>query len=73
MLACRLPDFTALQRRMLTGIPSAGLLASVPVTLIVFDVLEAGGRSLLREPYVLRRAPGASRARRGLAPISCGP
>ena len=41
---------------MLTGIPSAGLLASVPVTLIVFDVLEAGGRSLLREPYVLRRA-----------------
>ncbi|HWM97987.1 MAG TPA: hypothetical protein VNO54_13095, partial [Streptosporangiaceae bacterium] len=36
------PDFTALQRRMRTGRPGAGLLAAVPVTLIVFDVLRSG-------------------------------
>jgi bifunctional non-homologous end joining protein LigD len=56
VLAGARPDFTALQKRMTAGIPSARLLASVPVTLIVFDVIEAGRRSLLREPYVLRRA-----------------
>jgi hypothetical protein len=36
------PDFTALQRRMTAGRPGAGLLAAVPVTLIVFDVLRSG-------------------------------
>jgi bifunctional non-homologous end joining protein LigD len=50
------PDFTALQRRMRTGRPGAGLLAAVPVTLIVFDVLRSGRGQLAGRPYVLRRA-----------------
>jgi bifunctional non-homologous end joining protein LigD len=50
------PGFTALQRRMTAGRPGAGLLAAVPVTLIVFDVLRSGRDHLLRSPYVLRRA-----------------
>jgi bifunctional non-homologous end joining protein LigD len=50
------PDFTALQRRMTAGRPSDGLLAAVPVTLIVFDVLRSGRDHLVRRPYVLRRA-----------------
>ena len=50
------PDFTALQRRMSAGRPGAGLLAAVPVTLIVFDVLRSGRDHLMRSPYVLRRA-----------------
>src|SRR5260370_19475597 len=33
------PDFTVLQRRMRASPPDAGLLAAVPVTLILFDVL----------------------------------
>jgi hypothetical protein len=36
------PDFTLLQRRMRSGPPGAGLLAAVPVTLIIFDVLRSG-------------------------------
>ena len=50
------PDFTALQRRMTTVRPGAGLLAAVPVTLIVFDVLRYGQDRLTGSPYVLRRA-----------------
>ena len=50
------PDFTLLQRRMRTGRPGAELLAAVPVTLIVFDVLRSGRDHLVRSPYVLRRA-----------------
>ena len=50
------PDFTALQRRMSAGRPGAGLLAAVPVTLIVFDVLRSGRDHLAGSPYVLRRA-----------------
>ena len=49
------PDFTALQRRMTAGRPGAGLLAAVPVTLIVFDVLRSGRDHLAGRPYVLRR------------------
>ena len=50
------PDFSALQRRMTAGRPGAGLLAAVPVTLVVFDVLRSGGDQLAGSPYVLRRA-----------------
>jgi bifunctional non-homologous end joining protein LigD len=50
------PDFAALQRRMTAGRPGAGLLAAVPVTLIVFDVLRSGRDNLAGRPYVLRRA-----------------
>jgi bifunctional non-homologous end joining protein LigD len=50
------PDFTALQRRMTAGRPGTGLLAAVPVTLIVFDVLRSGREDLAGSPYVLRRA-----------------
>ena len=50
------PDFTALARRRTAGRPGAGLLAAVPVTLIVFDVLRSGRDHLVRSPYVLRRA-----------------
>src|SRR5579859_446713 len=50
------PDFTALQRRMTARRPGAGLLAAVPVTLIVFDVLRSGRDHLAGRPYVLRRA-----------------
>jgi bifunctional non-homologous end joining protein LigD len=50
------PDFTLLQRRMRAGRPGAGLLAAVPVTLVVFDVLRSGREDLIGRPYVLRRA-----------------
>lgn len=50
------PDFTLLQRRMRTRQPGIGLLAVVPVTLIVFDVLRSGCNPLTGSPYVLRRA-----------------
>ena len=50
------PDFTLLQRRMRAGRPGAGLLAAVPVTLIIFDVLRSGRDHLTGSPYVLRRA-----------------
>ena len=38
------------------GRPGAGLLAAVPVTLIIFDVLRSGREDLAGSPYVLRRA-----------------
>jgi bifunctional non-homologous end joining protein LigD len=50
------PDFTVLQRRMRTSRPGAALLAAVPVTLIIFDVLSSGREDLTGRPYVLRRA-----------------
>ncbi len=50
------PDFTLLQRRMTASRPGAGLLAAVPVTLIIFDVLRSGREDLAGSPYVLRRA-----------------
>ena len=50
------PDFTVLQRRMRGSRPGAGLLAAVPVTLIIFDVLRSGREDLAGRPYVLRRA-----------------
>jgi bifunctional non-homologous end joining protein LigD len=66
------PDFTGLQRRMRASRPGAGLLAAVPVTLIIFDLLRSGSEDLTGRPYVLRRAlledlglqvPAASRCR----------
>jgi bifunctional non-homologous end joining protein LigD len=50
------PDFTVLQRRMRASRPGAGLLAAVPVTLIIFDALSPGREDLTGRPYVLRRA-----------------
>ena len=50
------PDFTVLQRRMRATRPGAGLIAAVPVTLIIFDVLRSGRDHLTGSPYVLRRA-----------------
>lgn len=50
------PDFGRLQQRMHVGHPSRSLLASVPVTYLVFDVLWLAGRSLLDRPYAERRA-----------------
>jgi bifunctional non-homologous end joining protein LigD len=50
------PDFTVLQRRMHASRPGAGLLAAVPVTLIIFDVLRSGREDLAGRPCVLRRA-----------------
>ncbi len=50
------PDFTVLLRRMRASRPGAGLLAAVPVTLIIFDVLRSGREDLAGRPCVLRRA-----------------
>jgi bifunctional non-homologous end joining protein LigD len=50
------PDFSLLQRRMRTGRPGAGLLAAVPVTVTLFDVLRSAREDLAGNPYVLRRA-----------------
>ena len=50
------PSFGALQRRMHVGSPSAALLAAVPVTYLVFDLLHLGGRPLLEQTYDDRRA-----------------
>ena len=41
---------------MRTSRRGAGLLAAVPVTLIIFDVLRSGRDHLTGSPYVLRRA-----------------
>jgi bifunctional non-homologous end joining protein LigD len=50
------PSFGELQARMHVQRPSAQLLADVPVSLLVFDVCFLDGESLLRTPYVDRRA-----------------
>jgi bifunctional non-homologous end joining protein LigD len=49
------PDFGLLQHRMHVRSPPPELRAAVPVQLYLFDVLEAGGEALLREPYEDRR------------------
>jgi bifunctional non-homologous end joining protein LigD len=49
-------DFGRLQSRMHVSRPPARLLRATPVTLLLFDVLHLDGRSLLDEPYDLRRA-----------------
>jgi bifunctional non-homologous end joining protein LigD len=49
-------DFGLLQSRMHVGRPSATLLRTAPVTLLVFDVLHLGDRSLLGDSYDVRRA-----------------
>jgi bifunctional non-homologous end joining protein LigD len=49
------PDFGALQTRMHVRQPAQRLLAAVPVSYYVFDLLHHGGRSLLGEPYTARR------------------
>jgi len=48
-------DFGRLQARMHVAGPSAALVSGTPVQLLVFDVLHAGGRALLDEPYDARR------------------
>ncbi|WP_022889463.1 ATP-dependent DNA ligase [Agromyces italicus] len=64
------PDFGVLQQRMGLTKPReiAEAAASVPVRLLLFDVLEAGGTPLVEEPYRVRRARLESlvRPRRGV-------
>jgi bifunctional non-homologous end joining protein LigD len=50
------PSFGELQQRMHVQHPSRELLARVPVTYLVFDVLHLDGRSLLKTAYDDRRA-----------------
>ncbi|MCU1628444.1 MAG: ligase [Pseudonocardia sp.] len=50
------PDFGLLQQRMHVRAPSERLIADVPVSLYLFDLLAEGERSLLHEPYDARRA-----------------
>ncbi|RJK96457.1 non-homologous end-joining DNA ligase [Vallicoccus soli] len=50
------PDFGHLQQRMHVQRPSRALVAAVPVSYLVFDVLWHEGRSLLAEPYAVRRS-----------------
>ncbi len=49
------PSFAALQRRMHVAAPSPRLLAAVPATYLVFDIMELDGESLISEPYARRR------------------
>ena len=49
------PSFAGLQRRMHVRRPAAGLLAAVPVSYLVFDLLSLDGRALLARPYEQRR------------------
>lgn len=49
------PDFGLLQSRMHVRGPAPDLVRATPVTLLVFDVLHAGGRSTLDLPYDDRR------------------
>ncbi len=49
------PSFAALQRRMHVAAPSPRLLAAVPATYLVFDIMGLGGKSLISEPYARRR------------------
>ncbi len=48
-------DFALLQQRMHATRPTAGQLAQVPVTLVVFDLLHRAGEDLTRLPYERRR------------------
>jgi DNA ligase D-like protein (predicted ligase) len=49
------PSFAALQRRMHVAAPSPRLLAAVPATYLVFDIMDLDGQSLISEPYARRR------------------
>ncbi|PXY16637.1 non-homologous end-joining DNA ligase [Prauserella muralis] len=49
------PDFGRLQARMHVRQPTERLLRDYPVAFYAFDLLQAGGRSLLGEPYHQRR------------------
>lgn len=49
------PSFAALQRRMHVAAPSPRLLAEVPATYLVFDIMDLDGESLISEPYARRR------------------
>lgn len=48
-------DFASLQKRLGRVSPSAELLAEVPVALVAFDLLHAGGRDLVENPLMERR------------------
>jgi len=50
------PDFALLQQRMHLTAPGSGLVASVPVQYVVFDLLLDGREVLLELPYEQRRA-----------------
>jgi bifunctional non-homologous end joining protein LigD len=50
------PSFGELQQRMNVARPTPALRDRVPVTYLVFDLLHADGRSLIRLPYSERRA-----------------
>ena len=50
------PSFAALQRRMHVGAPTGRLVAAIPVTYLVFDIMYSGGQPLIAEPYAQRRA-----------------
>ena len=50
------PDFGLLQRRMHVRGPSPRLVAEVPVTAVVFDLLWIDGRLVIDEPQQRRRA-----------------
>src|SRR5882757_4447131 len=50
------PSFAALQRRMHVTAPTPRLVASVPVTYLVFDVMYLDRQPLISEPYAQRRA-----------------
>jgi bifunctional non-homologous end joining protein LigD len=49
------PDFALLQQRMHVTTPGSGLIASVPVQYVVFDLLHDGQGLLLDRPYEQRR------------------
>lgn len=63
------PDFGRLQRRMNLTKPREieHVAASVPARLLLFDVLEVGGTSVIDEPYVERRARLGRLVRRSAA------
>jgi DNA ligase-1 len=52
----RARPFRVLQQRLGRKKPSAGLIADVPVTLVVFDVLAQDGGLVIDEPWQSRRA-----------------
>ena len=51
------PSFSLLQQRMSLEKPDMIQIAleQIPITLILFDLLQVGNNSLIREPYIIRR------------------
>lgn len=49
------PSFSTLQQRMQVAFATPALVAQIPVTYLIFDVLYAGGRSMLDVPFAQRR------------------